>query len=98
MLHCYDAYLKHPTSCNPMPKKPPTPTFATTLTELETLVTQLEDPNTPLEQSLEDFEKGIKLIREAQQALQAAELRVQTLLEQDGKPVPEPFEEGEDDQ
>ena len=72
--------------------------FATKLQDLEALVTQLEDPNTPLEQSLEDFEKGIKLIREAQQALQAAELRVQTLLEQDGKPVSEPFEEGEDDQ
>lgn len=81
-----------------MPGKKNKPQFATTLTELETLVTQLEDPNTPLEQSLEDFEKGIKLIREAQQALQAAELRVQTLLEQDGKPVTEPFEEGEDDQ
>lgn len=73
-------------------------TFTTKLQDLEALVTQLEDPNTPLEQSLEDFEKGIKLIREAQQALQAAELRVQTLLEQDGKPVAEPFEEGEDDQ
>ncbi|MAL94531.1 MAG: exodeoxyribonuclease VII small subunit [Haliea sp.] len=81
-----------------MPKKTTTPSFATTLTNLEALVTQLEDPNTPLEQSLEDFEKGIKLIREAQQALQAAELRVQTLLEQDGKPVAETFEEGEDDQ
>ena len=81
-----------------MPKKTATPTFATTLADLETLITQLEDPNTPLEQSLEDFEKGIKLIREAQQALQAAELRVQTLLEQDGQPVAEPFEEGEDDQ
>lgn len=72
--------------------------FSDTMSNLETLVTQLEDPNTPLEQSLEDFEKGIKLIREAQQALQAAELRVQTLLEQDGKPVTEPFEEDEDDQ
>ncbi|MAC32020.1 MAG: exodeoxyribonuclease VII small subunit [Haliea sp.] len=72
--------------------------FATKLQDLEALVTQLEDPNTPLEQSLEDFEKGIKLIREAQQALRAAELRVQTLLEQEGKPVTEPFEEGEDDQ
>ena len=81
-----------------MPKKSTSPNFATTLAALEALVTQLEDPNTPLEQSLEDFEKGIKLIREAQQALQAAELRVQTLLEQDGKPVTEPFEEGEDDQ
>lgn len=80
-----------------MPKKPATPTFATTLADLEALVTQLEDPNTPLEQSLEDFEKGIKLIREAQQALQTAELRVQTLLEQDGKPVAEAFEESEDD-
>lgn len=81
-----------------MPQKRAPQNFASKLQSLETLVTQLEDPNTPLEQSLEDFEKGIKLIREAQQALQAAELRVQTLLEQDGKPVTEPFEEGEDDQ
>jgi exodeoxyribonuclease VII small subunit len=72
-------------------------TIADLFKQIELLTTQLEDPNTPLEQSLEDFEKGIKLIREAQQALQAAELRVQTLLKQDGKPVSEPFEEGEDD-
>lgn len=81
-----------------MPPKRHPKSLAATLTDVETLVTQLEDPNTPLEQSLEDFEKGIKLIREAQKALQSAELRVQTLLEQDGKPVAEPFEEGEDDQ
>lgn len=72
--------------------------FATKLTDLERLVADLEDPNTPLEQSLEDFEKGIKLVRETQKALQIAELRVQTLLEQDGRPVAEPFEESEDDQ
>lgn len=76
----------------------PASTFAYTLRQLESLTTQLEDPNTPLEQSLEDFEKGIKLIREAQKALQEAELRVQTLLEKDGAPVAEPFEEDEDEQ
>ncbi|MFO7551794.1 MAG: exodeoxyribonuclease VII small subunit [Haliea sp.] len=76
-----------------MPKKPATPTFADTLAQLEALTARLEDSDTTLEQSLQDFEQGVQLIRQAQQALQEAEQKVQLLLEKDGKPVAEPFED-----
>ncbi len=72
------------------PKKSPTD-FASTLLELEALASRLEDNNTPLEQSLEDFESGVQLIRQAQKALQEAEQRVQMLLEKDGEPVAAPL-------
>lgn len=70
-----------------MPSKKSPTNFAKTLSELETLTKRLEDDNTPLEQSLIDFEAGIQLIRQAQKALQEAEQKVQVLLEQDDEPV-----------
>jgi exodeoxyribonuclease VII small subunit len=70
-----------------MPPKSRPATFAKTLAELETLASRLEDNDTPLEQSLKDFESGVQLIRQAQKALQEAEQKVQLLLEQDGEPV-----------
>lgn len=53
--------------------------FAATLEALERIVEQLESGNMPLEASLEAFEKGVKLTREAQHRLEAAELKVKTL-------------------
>ena len=48
--------------------------------ELEQIVEQLEGGDLTLEKSLAQFEKGIKLSRECQQALSAAEQKVQILL------------------
>lgn len=48
--------------------------------ELEQIVEQLEGGDLTLEKSLAQFEKGIKLSRECQQALSAAEQKVQVLL------------------
>ncbi|WP_237133194.1 exodeoxyribonuclease VII small subunit [Pseudohongiella sp. O18] len=61
--------------------------FEQTLAELETLVNQMEEGNMGLEDSLAAFEKGIRLTRECQQALQQAELRVQVLTNPDADPV-----------
>lgn len=61
--------------------------FAKTIAELEALANRLEDNDTPLEQSLEDFESGVQLIRQAQKALLEAEQKVKTLLDEDGEPV-----------
>jgi len=74
-----------------MSKKSSSPTFADTLTQLEALTARLEDSETSLEQSLQDFEQGVQLIRQAQKSLQEAEQKVQLLLEKDGKPVTQPF-------
>lgn len=75
------------------------PDFEKSLSELEQLVERLEQGDTTLEESLQHFERGIGLARACQQALKAAEQKVQVLLEQNGQPEIQPFEaqdEGED--
>ena len=54
--------------------------FETSLTELEEIVAKLEDGDLPLEQSLELFEKGIKLSRECRDRLTNAERRIEVLM------------------
>lgn len=54
-------------------------TFETSLTELEAIVAKLEDGDLPLEESLELFEKGIKLSRECRERLANAERRIEVL-------------------
>ena len=66
------------------PKNTEPPDFEASLEQLEALVHAMEEGDLSLEQSLEAFEKGIRLTRECQQALQQAEQKVQYLLgEQD---------------
>jgi len=55
------------------------PDLEKSLTGLEKIVEELEDGDIPLEQALKQFEKGIKLSRDCQTALQAAEQKVQIL-------------------
>jgi exodeoxyribonuclease VII small subunit len=62
-----------------------TPNFEKALSELETLVDEMEQGNLSLEDSLKRFEKGIALSTECQQALQNAELKIKELVEQNGK-------------
>lgn len=59
--------------------------------ELEQLVEQMERGEISLEESLKSFERGIKLTRTCQQALQDAEQKVQILLEKNGQQTLEPF-------
>ena len=62
-----------------------TPNFEKALSELETLVEDMEQGNLSLEESLKRFEKGIALSSECQQALQNAELKIKQLVEKNGK-------------
>ena len=78
-----------------MPRKQKTADFETNLTELETLVVQMEQGDLSLEQSLQAFEQGIKLTRECQQTLNQAEQKVQVLIEQNGTVEAIDFETGE---
>lgn len=64
------------------------PGFEESLAQLETLVSDMEDGNLSLEEALGAFETGIKLTRQCQQALEAAELKVQILSSPDGEPAP----------
>lgn len=54
--------------------------FEAALTELENVVTRLESGELPLEEALNEFERGVQLARKGQQQLQQAEQRVQILL------------------
>jgi exodeoxyribonuclease VII small subunit len=65
--------------------------FEKNLAELEQLVKRMESGELSLEDSLAAFETGIKLTRECQQSLLAAEQKVQVLLEENGKLVSRDF-------
>ena len=67
-----------------MPKKPAsTISFEQSLSELEAIVQRLESGQLPLEDALNEFEKGVTLARQGQQQLKQAEQRVKILLSQD---------------
>ena len=71
--------------------------FEETLQELETLVRKLEQGELPLEESLKAFERGVRLTRECQQSLSAAEQRVEQVMENDqGELEQRPFSEDGD--
>ncbi|MCC8364870.1 MULTISPECIES: exodeoxyribonuclease VII small subunit [Xenorhabdus] len=61
------------------------PTFETSLKELEEIVIRLESGELPLEDALNEFERGIQLARQGQKTLQQAEQRVQILLSNDAQ-------------
>ncbi|AIX50450.1 MULTISPECIES: exodeoxyribonuclease VII small subunit [Pantoea] len=67
-----------------MPKKAEAPvSFETALQQLEQIVSRLESGELPLEEALNEFERGVQLARSGQQTLQQAEQRVQILLSDD---------------
>ncbi|HBW84180.1 MAG TPA: exodeoxyribonuclease VII small subunit [Gammaproteobacteria bacterium] len=66
-------------------KQQPELNFEEALGELERLVNLMEEGELSLEDSMKAFEKGIKLTRECQTALQKAEQKVQILLNENGK-------------
>ncbi|CAH0260082.1 exodeoxyribonuclease VII small subunit [Erwinia aphidicola] len=75
-----------------MPKKAEPPaSFETSLQQLEQIVTRLESGNLPLEEALNEFERGVQLARAGQQTLQQAEQRVQILLSDDKNAELTPF-------
>lgn len=65
--------------------------FEQALAELEQLVERMEHGELTLEQSLQDFERGIELTRLCQEALKSAEQKVQILTQRDGGESLEPF-------
>ncbi|HET7132817.1 MAG TPA: exodeoxyribonuclease VII small subunit [Gammaproteobacteria bacterium] len=62
------------------------------LEELEALVARLEGGELPLEQALKEFERGMRLTRQCQAALQEAEQKVEILLKKTESAEPQPFE------
>jgi|GEM_PF-166534 len=63
-------------------------TFESSLGELEKIVRKLEDGDLSLEESLQLFEDGVRLSRECQERLNAAERRIEILLkDESGNPI-----------
>ncbi|MCP4765576.1 MAG: exodeoxyribonuclease VII small subunit [Gammaproteobacteria bacterium] len=67
--------------------------FEKSLQNLEKIVTNMESGELGLEESLAQFEKGIKLARNCQDTLTNAEFRVEQLIEKNGLQQTVPFED-----
>jgi exodeoxyribonuclease VII small subunit len=74
------------------------PTFEGSLKRLEEIVAQLEGNQLALEQSLQVFEEGVKLVRFCAGRLDEAERRIEILLaDNEGQWHVEPFPEKPED-
>jgi exodeoxyribonuclease VII small subunit len=69
--------------------------FEQQLASLEGLVESLESGELSLEESLKSFEQGIKVARDCQAALKAAEQKVEVLTRQGDELVRLPFEDND---
>ena len=67
-----------------MAKKSEKLNFETAVADLEGIIVRMEKGDLSLEDALQSFEEGVRLSRECQQLLSAAEKRV-TLLTEDGE-------------
>ena len=67
--------------------------FEKSLQQLEKIVSHMESGELGLEESLTQFEKGIKLAKNCQDTLANAELRVEQLIEKNGLQQTIPFED-----
>ena len=74
---------------------PTPPDFERALADLESTVDALEHGELSLEDALKQFERGVSLARECQQALKQAEQKVEILLQKSATAEPEPFDPDE---
>ncbi|MCB1790154.1 MAG: exodeoxyribonuclease VII small subunit [Gammaproteobacteria bacterium] len=74
-------------------KKKQAPTFEESLAELEALVERMETGEMSLEESLGAFERGISLTRTCEEALRAAEQKVDMLTSRAPDAATEPFDD-----
>ena len=81
-----------------MPAKKKTFNFEESLQELEGIVEKMESGDLSLEESLEVFERGVKLTRLCQKTLEEAEQKVKILMTENGEEVLQDFDStGEDE-
>jgi exodeoxyribonuclease VII small subunit len=73
-------------------KKAKLPGFEAALTELEKLVAQMETGELSLEDSLQQFERGVQLTRACQADLQKAQQKVEILLQRPAGAVIAPLD------
>jgi exodeoxyribonuclease VII small subunit len=72
------------------------PTFEDMLSQLESIVKGIEEGRIGLQQSIAEYEKGMKLIQQCRKMLADAEAKVQKLqLSETGQLTPAPMDEPE---
>jgi exodeoxyribonuclease VII small subunit len=84
-----------------MSKKPSTdppsdqPTFEQALERLEQIVHSLEEGDFGLNEALERYEEGVKLLRQSYELLQRAERKIELLsgVDAEGNPITQPFDD-----
>ncbi len=79
-----------------MTRKSKLPDLEIALAEINTLVESMEQGDLSLEQSLNQFERGITLIKHCQKILQEAEQKVQILIQNQGQEDLQPYENNEE--
>lgn len=66
--------------------------FEDMMKELEKIVEKLESGDMPLEESLEKYEEGMRLIQLCRKRLDETRRKVEMIVKKDGKVALEPFE------
>lgn len=66
--------------------------FEESMKKLETIVTELENENLNLDESVKKFEEGMKIAKQCNNILEDAEKKITILLEEDGELKEEKFE------
>ena len=66
--------------------------FEESMKKLETIVTELENGNLNLDESVKKFEGGMKIAKQCNNILEDAEKKITILLEEDGELKEEKFE------
>ena len=69
--------------------------FEESMKKLESIVNELENGNLNLDESVEKFEKGMKIAKQCNTILEDSEKKITILLEKDGELKEEKFEANE---
>jgi exodeoxyribonuclease VII small subunit len=71
------------------------PSFEQALTRLDEIVHLLEEGNLGLNEALERYEEGVKLLRQSYELLQRAERKIELLsgIDAEGNPLTQPFDD-----
>jgi len=73
--------------------------FEESLKNIEKIVEKLEKGDLPLDEAMDAFAEGVRLVKQCQRKLEEAEAKVQTLLQSDqNEPLMAPFELPADDE
>ncbi|MEE2672913.1 MAG: exodeoxyribonuclease VII small subunit [Myxococcota bacterium] len=73
------------------------PPFEEALSQLERVVDRLEQGDLELEESLAAFEEGVRLSKRCVSQLDAAEQRIEILMQEGGEWLARPFDDAEED-